>query len=480
MLAPRDQLGTPIMTSPVSDLALLPAHVLSSEIGARRVSPVDLVDALLDRIRTNDGKLHAFVEVYSGEARLAAEAADKAIRSGHAVGPLHGIPIALKDLIEIEGRLTTGGSEVWRDRRSTYTATLARCLIAAGLIVIGKTHTVEFAMGGWGTNQYRGPPWNPWDPALPRTPGGSSSGSGVAVAAGLVPWAVGTDTGGSVRLPASWCGLSGLKTTIGRVSTHGILPLSPTLDTPGPMARSVEDAALLYQIMQGPDALDPRTRGISPDDPMPILRRGLRGLRLAGMPTAERDGVAGEVLAAYDSALETLAQLGAEIVTPDLPCRFGDYTLLTGRIIGAEGYFLLGDLIDDMSLPIDEAVRPRIASGRGISARDYLAALRDREEAKRAFAKATAEVDALLTPTTQTAAIPLDAVDQSTTPAHFTRFVNFLDLCALAVPNGFTATGLPISLQIACRGYDEATALRIGWAYQQATDWHQRWPPGIA
>ncbi len=460
-----------------TDLALLPAHILSSEIGARRLSPVDLVDALLERIRANDGKLHAFVEVYGEEARLAAEAADRAIRSGHAIGPLHGIPIALKDLIEIEGRVTTGGSEVWRDRRSTYTATLARRLIAAGLIVIGKTHTVEFAMGGWGTNQYRGTPWNPWDPAVPRTPGGSSSGSGVAVAAGFAPWAIGTDTGGSVRLPASWCGLSGLKTTIGRVSTYGILPLSPTLDTPGPMARSVEDTALLYQVMQGPDALDPHTRGIPPSDPIPMLRRGVRGLRLGRMPAAERDGVDGEVLAAYDSSIETLAQLGAEIVTPELPCRFGDYTLLTGRIIGAEGYFLLGDLIDDMSLPIDEAVRPRIASGRGISARDYLAALRDRDEAKREFAAATADVDALLTPTTQTAAIPLDAVDQSTTPAHFTRFVNFLDLCALALPNGFTATGLPISLQIVCRGYDEATALRIGWAYQQATDWHERGPP---
>jgi aspartyl-tRNA(Asn)/glutamyl-tRNA(Gln) amidotransferase subunit A len=462
-----------------TDLALLPAHILSSEIGARRLSPVDLVDALLERIRANDGKLHAFVEVYGEEARLAAEAADRAIRSGHAIGPLHGIPIALKDLIEIEGRVTTGGSEVWRDRRSTYTATLARRLIAAGLIVIGKTHTVEFAMGGWGTNQYRGTPWNPWDPAVPRTPGGSSSGSGVAVAAGFAPWAIGTDTGGSVRLPASWCGLSGLKMTIGRVSTYGILPLSPTLDTPGPMARSVEDTALLYQVMQGPDALDPHTRGIPPSDPIPMLRRGVRGLRLGRMPAAERDGVDGEVLAAYDSSIETLAQLGAEIVTPELPCRFGDYTLLTGRIIGAEGYFLLGDLIDDMSLPIDEAVRPRIALGRGISARDYLAALRDRDEAKRKFTAATADVDALLTPTTQTAAIPLDAVDQSTTPAHFTRFVNFLDLCALAVPNGFTAAGLPISLQIVCRGYDEATALRIGWAYQQATRWHERRPPGI-
>jgi len=467
------------MGSSAGDPAFLPAHVLAMEIGAHRLSPVDLVDAFLERIRAGDHKLHAFVEVYTEEARLAAEAADKAIRSGHKIGPLHGIPIALKDLIEIEGRVTTGGSLVWRDRRSTVTATLARRLIAAGLIVIGKTHTVEFAMGGWGTNQHRGTPWNPWDPTTARTPGGSSSGSGVAVAAGLAPWAIGTDTGGSVRLPASWCGLSGLKTTIGRVSTYGILPLSPTLDTPGPLARSVDDTALLYSVMQGPDPFDPRTRGITPCDPLPTLRRGARGLRLARMPETERDGVDGEVLAAYDAALESLARLGAKIVTTDLPCRFADYTGLTARIIGAEGYFLLADLIDDMSLPIDEAVRPRIAAGRGISARDYLTALRDREEAKRQFAVALADVDALLTPTTQTAAVPLDAVDQTTTPAHFTRFVNFLDLCALAVPNGFTAIGLPISLQIVCRGYDEATALRIGWAYQQASHWHERRPSDV-
>jgi len=467
------------MRASAGNPAFLPAHVLATEIGSHRLSPVDLVEGLLERIRARDPKLHAFVEVYTEDARLAAEAAEKAIRSGHAIGPLHGIPIALKDLIEIEGKVTTGGSEVWRDRRSRCTATLARRLIAAGLIVIGKTHTVEFAMGGWGTNQHRGTPWNPWDPTTALTPGGSSSGSGVAVSAGFAPWAIGTDTGGSVRLPASWCGLSGLKTTIGRVSTYGILPLSPTLDTPGPMARSVEDVALLYQVMQGADALDPHTRGIAPHDPLPTLRRGVRGLRLARMPEAEREGVDRDVLAAYDASLDGLARLGAEIVSVQLPCRFTDYTALTARVIGAEGYFLIGDLIDDMSLPIDEAVRPRIAVGRGISARDYLAALRDREEAKRQFAAAFTDVDALLTPTTQTAAIPLDAVDQTTTPAHFTRFVNFLDLCALAVPNGFTATGLPISLQIVCRGYDEATALRIGWAYQQASDWHERRPPDI-
>src|SRR5690349_15464083 len=257
------------MPSRNTDPALLPAHAMSAAIAAGRLSPVEIVDAALARIAAADGKLHAFVEVYDKEARLAAEAADKAIHSGHRIGPLHGIPIALKDLIEIEGRVTTGGSQVWRERRSAFTATLAQRLIAAGLIVIGKTHTVEFAMGGWGTNQHRGTPWNP---AVVRTPGGSSSGSGVAVAAGFAPWAIGTDTGGSVRLPASWCDRTGLKTTIVGVSTYGILPLAPTLDTPGPMARSVIDAALLYNAMQGPDPLDPRTRGITPDDPMPVIR----------------------------------------------------------------------------------------------------------------------------------------------------------------------------------------------------------------
>ena len=465
------------MPSANTDPALLPANVLSAEIGAGRLSSIDVVDALLARIRDRDQKLHAYVEVYAEEARLAAEAADKAIGSGHKIGPLHGIPIALKDLIEIEGRVTTGGSQVWRDRRSTYTATIAKRMIAAGMIVIGKTHTVEFAMGGWGTNQHRGTPWNPWDLAVARTPGGSSSGTGVAVAACMAPWGIGTDTGGSVRLPASWCGLSGLKTTIGRVSTYGILPLSPSLDTPGPMARSVEDAALLYLAIEGPDPDDPRTLGRPPAGPMAMMRRGVRGLKLARMPAIERDHVAAEVLAAYDSAIDTLARLGAEIVTVDLPRRFADYTHLTGRIIGAESYFLVGDLIDDLSLPIDEAVRPRIASGRGVSARDYLGALREQAEAKAEFAAALGDADALLTPTTTTAAIPVDAIDQNTTPAHFTRFVNALELCALALPDGFTATGLPLSLQIACRAYDEATALRIGWAYQQATDWHERRPP---
>src|SRR6266851_277445 len=463
-----------------TDPSFLPAHRLAAEIAARRLSPVTIVEALLARIAAHDAKLHAFIDVYAADARLASEAAELAIRSGHAVGPLHGVPIALKDLIDLEGRVTTGGSMVWRERRSPATATLARRLIAAGLIVIGKTHTVEFAMGGWGTNQYRGTPWNPWDPEVARTPGGSSSGSGVAVAAGMAPWAIGTDTGGSVRLPASWCGLSGLKTTIGRVSTYGILPLAPSLDTPGPLARSVEDAALLYSVMVGADPLDPRTLSApATGDPLAGLRRGVRGLRLARMPAAERAGCAAEMLAAYDAALEALGRLGAEIVEVALPCRFADATAMVGRIIGSEAYQLVGELVDNPALPIDDAVRPRIQLGRGISARDYLGALAERDALKRRFLAALDGIDALLTPTTQTAAIRVDSVDQTTTPAHFTRLVNLLELCALAVPDGFTATGLPLSLQIICRPYDETTALRIGWAYQAATDWHERHPPGL-
>jgi aspartyl-tRNA(Asn)/glutamyl-tRNA(Gln) amidotransferase subunit A len=457
----------------------LPVHALSAAIQSRKLSPVELTDALLARIERLDDKLHAFIALYGKEARLAAEAADKAIRAGHAVGPLHGIPIALKDLVDIEGRVTTGGSKVWRDRISPTTATLARKLIAAGMIVLGKTHTVEFAMGGWGTNQHMGTPWNPWDLDVPRAPGGSSSGAGVAVAARLAPCAIGTDTGGSVRLPAAWCGITGLKTTIGRISVHGVLPLAATLDTPGPMTRSVEDAAILFNLLQGPDSLDPLTRRHAPDDPLPTLKRGVAGLRLAVLAKAERAGIDAEVLAAYDASVETLGRLGAHIVEVALPRRFDDFAALTGRIIGAEGYSYVGDIVDDPALPVDEAVRPRLWLGKVLSARDYLHALAEREAMKREFAVPLGEVDALLTPTTATPAPVVDGIDQSGTPAVFTRMVNFLDLCGLAVPNGFSRGGLPTSLHIVCKSHDEATALRIGWAYEQATEWHRRQPPGL-
>src|SRR4051794_31681722 len=466
------------MSFPAADIASMPAAALGREIAARRLSPVDVVDALLDRISSLDPKLHAFTEVYGADARLAAEGADKAIRSGHAVGPLHGVPVALKDLVDLDGRTTMGGSAAQRQRRSTVTATIAKRMIAQGMIVLGKTHTVEFAYGGWGTNQHLGTPWNPWDLEIARTPGGSSSGSGVAVAARMAPWAIGTDTGGSVRLPASFCGLTGLKVTVGRISTYGIIPLSSTFDTPGPMARNVEDAALLYNVLQGPDPLDSLTRGVPAADPMPTLNRGVRGLRLARMPEVEREGVSSEMLSAYDRSLEALAGLGAEIIEIRLPFRFVD-CVNASAIAQAEAYFFNGQVAEDASATVGDAVRKRVLAGAQLSAQDYLQTRRLQQELKQAMADAIDGIDALLTPTTETAAIPLAEVDEAKLPSRFTRFGNLLDMCALALPNGFTAAGLPLSLQVTCHGYDEALALRIGQAYQRSSDWHLRAPANL-
>ncbi|MFO1352130.1 MAG: amidase [Gammaproteobacteria bacterium] len=232
--------------------AFTPIHQLAAAIRSGKIVPADLVELYLDRIQRLDPQLHAFVSVYADDARRAARAAGEALAAGHDLGPLHGIPIGIKDLVDIHGQITTGGSAAWNNRVSPLTATIVHKLRAAGMIVIGKTHTVEFAFGGWGTNQRMGTPWNPWDLAVQRTPGGSSSGSGVAVAAGLAPAAIGSDTGGSVRLPAAFCGVVGLKTTVGRISVHGVLPLCPTLDTIGPLTRSVEDAALLSTPCKAP------------------------------------------------------------------------------------------------------------------------------------------------------------------------------------------------------------------------------------
>jgi aspartyl-tRNA(Asn)/glutamyl-tRNA(Gln) amidotransferase subunit A len=449
---------------------------MSEAISAGRVSPVALVDAYLTRIAEENDKLHAYVDVYAQDARLAAEAADKARRSGHAVGPLHGIPIAVKDLVEIDGRITTHGCQVWRQRRSTYTATLARRLIERGVIVLGKTHMVEFAFGGWGTNSRMGTPRNPWDINVARVPGGSSSGSGVAVAAELAPWAVGTDTGGSVRLPASWCGLTGLKVSRGRISTYGVLPLSPTLDTPGPMAHSARDAALLYTAMQGADPHDPHTAGLPIEHGLENEAQGIAGMRLARLPDAERDSVATEVMEAYERSLDELADLGAEITTIDLPVAFADIATLNGQIMAAESYALFADLVDDETQALDEDVRSRVLAGRDMSAYAYLSALARRQQLTEQLDRAMDSIDAILTPTTISTALPLDEVDQASTPAHFTRFANFFNLCALALPNGLDSQGLPTSLQVIGHRHGEASVLRIGCAYQSRTSWHLNRP----
>ena len=454
----------------VSDgIAFRTVHELIADLAEGNISAAELTEIYLARIERLDEKLHAFVSVYRDDALDAASAADQARRSGHAVGPLHGIPVAVKDIVDIQGRITTGGSKVWQNRVSSVTATLVSNLLRAGMVVLGKTHTVEFAMGSFGTNQHMGAPWNPWDPTAHRAPGGSSAGSGVSVAAGLSPWAIGTDTGGSVRIPAAWCGLTGLKTTIGRVSCAGVLPLSTTLDTPGPMCHSVEDAALLFRVLEG-------SRELSIGD---SLERGVRGLRFARAPESELVGVDDDVGAAYDTSLSLLESLGASVESVALPRSFAEIGGLVGRIIGAEGYSFVGELVDDPAQPVDDHVRPRIQLGRNRSARDYLRDLREKEVVKAEYKDALAGFDALLTPAVAAPAPRIDDIDQSGTAAGFTRPANLLDYCALALPNGMSRQGLPTALQIVCREDAEITALTIGRALQRETDWHRRVPDGL-
>lgn len=464
------------MTSALrEDLTTLPAHRLGEMIAAGELSSSQLTADCLARIGAANGKLHAFVEVYEEEARAAAEARDREVQDGKLRGPLHGVPVAVKDLCDIKGRVTTCGSLLWKDRISPVTATIVERLEAAGMVVLGKTHMVEFAFGTWGTNAAMGMPWNPWDLKVHRVPGGSSSGTGVAVAAGMAPTGIGSDTGGSVRIPSSMCGLVGLKTTVGRISNHGILPLSETLDTIGPMAHSVRDAALMFAIMEGPDPKDQATFHKPPVDPLAELESGIQGLHLGILNDAGREGLNGEVLAAYDAACRMLEQLGATLGEVHLPDSLPAFLEQTGRIIGAEAYAVHKDWIDDQTVGFDPGVQTRIIKAGEITAAEYIRALSQRRVMQRETSAILDHYAAFLTPTTPIVAAPFSQVDEDIVPlGRFTRIINYLDRCGLALPCGLSAEGLPISLQIVGRGYDEAGVLRIGRAFEKAFGWDKR------
>src|SRR5450755_1775117 len=267
------------------DLPWTSLSVLSQRLAAGETSSREIVKACLARIDALDARLHAYVEVYRDEAIAGAEAADLQRKAGLARGPLHGLPIALKDLLHIKGRATTAGSKSWRGRVATETATAVERLLAAGMIPLGKTHMVEFAFGGWGRNQPMGAPWNPWDTRAHRVAGGSSSGSAVAVSAGLAPAAIGSDTGGSIRIPAALCGLTGLKPTHGLISLAGVVPLALTLDSLGPLTQTVEDAALLTAAMAGHDPNDAATLGAPQVDFTAALACApdIRGMRITAL-----------------------------------------------------------------------------------------------------------------------------------------------------------------------------------------------------
>src|SRR5215813_1574479 len=304
---------------PAPSLHWLTMSELSRQIHSGALSPEDLMEHCLARVEAFDSKLHSFRLVHRERALAAAQAATLALRAGQDLGPLHGIPYAVKDLIDVQGLPTTAGSNLLLDNIASTDATVVRRLTQAGMVLLGKANTVQFAFGAPGVNHHQGTPHNPWH-ATPHVPGGSSNGSGVAVGAGLVPVALGTDTGGSVRIPAALCGTVGLKTTVGQVSRAGVFPLSWTFDSVGPLTRSVKDAALVYQALQGEDPADESTLGTAPhEDVLTGLRDGVRGLRLAFAETLFWDEVDREVAQAVRTCGDVRANLGAHVTSIAFP-----------------------------------------------------------------------------------------------------------------------------------------------------------------
>ena len=427
---------------------------LNQKYAEGSLSPTEAVASCLEAIDALNPTIEAWQAVYEEEAQEAAVIASAEFEARRRKGPFPGIPFALKDIVDVEGKVTAAGCAEWRERRSKFTAEIAQRLVAAGGILIGKTKTVEFAFGGWGTNQRMGTPHNPWDAKVARTPGGSSSGSGAAVASGMIPCAIGTDTGGSVRLPAAFCGIVGLKTTEGLLPTNGIVPLSHTLDTPGPMARTVADVALMFEALcSEPAKLD--------------LSAEIAGMRIGSLSDEERIGIEPEQLDAYDRSLDQLADLGAEIIQFQPAKPFEEMKEAAAVILTAEGYFHHGALMDNPDSLVDENVRPRFKAGADISSAQYVGALLQRDSDRESFSLAMQGIDALVTPTTPMLPPPLTETDELSTPARFTRAINYLSMCGTSVPSGISNGGLPTSLQIACAGGNEATCLQISAAYER-------------
>lgn len=470
-------------------MADLPLHwqsitALSEQIHNGALSPVALAEHLLDRIEQLNGALNAFRLVPRERVLAAARAAELTLRAGQDLGPLHGIPYAAKDIIDVQGLPTTSGSNLMLDNIASSDATVVRRLTQAGMVLLGKANTVQFAFGAPGINHHHGTPHNPWHQTH-HVPGGSSSGSGVSVAAGLTPMAIGTDTGGSVRIPAALCGTVGLKTTVGQVSRSGVFPISWTLDSVGPLTRSVADAALTYQAMRGVDPTDSSTHGATEQDVMRGLYDGVRGLRLAFAETVFWDEADAEIVQAVRACGDVLANLGAHVDRIAFPEAAETRVVESrGSMSAAEAYIVHQERIEAHYDDYDPVVSYRVAPGKEVPAFEYFRMLQACEALRSRAHRALQDVDALLVPTTSIPALPLAEVDATLDDykrwnprySRNTRVGNILALCGLSVPCGFTSKGLPIGLMIYGKPFDEATVLRIGHAYEQATEWHTRQP----
>jgi len=467
------------------DLAYASVAELAVRIRSRTLSPVDLVDAVLDRIDRAKG-LNAFITVTADRARARAADAVREIAAGRYRGPLHGIPVSLKDLIDTRGVRTTCGSRVLAGRVPTADATVTARLEAAGAVLIGKTALHEFAYGVTTNNPHYGPTRNPWGPD--RIPGGSSGGSGAAVAAGLGPVSIGTDTGGSIRIPAALCGVVGLKPTYGRVSRHGVFPLAWTLDHLGPLARTVEDAALVLQAIAGPDPHDSTTLGQRVPEFAEALSRPLAGLRVGVLADDFHQEMAEDVRTAFEEALAVLQSLGLEPAPVQFP-RAAEASVAQAAVIMSEAASVHERWLRDRPGEYGADVLARLRRGQFLSATQYLRAQRVRSLVQDEVAGLFRSCVALVCPTTASGAALISdetvVIRGARTPVRdsmtrLTRLWNFTGLPAISVPCGFSADGFPIGLQVIGPAMDEVILLAIAHAFEQATPWHTRRPPEAA
>jgi aspartyl-tRNA(Asn)/glutamyl-tRNA(Gln) amidotransferase subunit A len=467
------------------DLAFRSAIELAGLVRTKQASPVELVRLYLERIDRLDGRLRAYIAVSRDEALAAARQAEAALMAGQPCGPLHGVPFAVKDQFDVKGLPTTMGSRVPKAAPAVADATVVARLRAAGAVLLGKLNLTEFALGG--TREFPfGQPCNPWN--VEHDPGGSSSGSGIATAAALCAFTLGEDTGGSVRSPAAWCGVVGVRPTWGRVSRAGVFPLSWSMDAAGPLSRTVRDSALVLSVIAGRDDRDPTTSRRPVPDHLPALTTDVSGLRLGVV----RELTSGpethpEVRAAVEIAARRLATLGATVEDVSLPL-----IPLAGAVFMAladsEGAGLHARWLRDRPGDYDAGTRRRLLSAGLLPATLVHQASRARALIRRQVLDALREHDALLAPMAHTAAPPIAVGRAPITsradvgPRFFTRRcygspASLAGVPALSVPCGFTGGGLPIGLQVIGRPFEEATTLRVAHAYEQASEWQHRRPP---
>ena len=461
-----------------TELTRLTLAQAMQSVRRKAISPVELVQAFVDRIERLNPTLNAFITVTAEQALQQARQAEAEIQRGQWRGPLHGMPLALKDLIDTAGVATTAASAVFKDRVPSADAEVVRRLKAAGAVLLGKLNMHEFAYGGTSVPSHFGAVHNPWDPT--RIAGGSSGGSAAAVAAGLCLGALGSDTAASIRQPAAYCGVVGLKPTYGRVSTRGVIPLSWSLDHIGPLCRSAQDAALVLEAIAGFDPLEPTSADRPTDRYADAIDASAASLRIGIIRRPYFEDLDPDMEAAVDAAIAVLARLSAGVREVELP-----YVNILMTIASAEAYAFHQPHFSHTPQLYQPMTRQRLEQARGISAADYINARRQMQRLRWTADSAFSGVDLLVTPTTAIAPISIESgyrdprlpPDGVPVEIRNTHMFDVLGLPAISVPCGFTREGMPIGLQIAGPAFSESRVLALAHAYQQLTDWHTRWAP---